>query len=354
MMKSMMNLTITKRIEQQAKERLRGRLRGQMRTLSIHTPTALSMKTARLTTLRRALASLITSVALLATLGGTSSTAQAADGNPIVVGGKNFTEQLILSSMTSQYLDALGYQATLKNGLGSTLMRTAQENGELDVVWEYTGTSLILYNHVNEKLSEEAAYQRVKTLDAKRNLIWLNESDINNTYAIAMPQSQVGNLKTVSDLANKIRTDPPHTRHILAMDAEFAGRSDGLRPLMQTYGIALPRRDIKQMDPGLVYTALKNGQVMGGVVYTTDGRVAGFHLALLADDKHYFPAYRATPVVRRAVLAANPKLADQLNALAATLNTSTMTALNKQVDIDQQSIDRVAHDFLVQHKLIAP
>ncbi len=312
------------------------------------------MASQRVRKLCRWIASLSASAVLAITLSGVSSTAQAAAGSPIVVGGKNFTEQLILSSMTSQYLEALGYQATLKNGLGSTLMRTAQENGELDVVWEYTGTSLILYNHVNEKLGEEATYQRVKQLDAKRNLIWLNESDINNTYAIAMPQSQIGDLKTVSDLAAKIRNDPPRTRHILAMDAEFAGRSDGLRPLMQTYGIALPRRDIKQMDPGLVYTALKNGQVMGGVVYTTDGRVAGFHLALLADDKHYFPAYRATPVVRRAVLDANPKLAGQLDALAAKLDTSTMTALNKQVDIDQQSIDRVAHAFLVQQKLITP
>lgn len=286
---------------------------------------------------------------------GSVSTAHA-QGTTVVVGGKNYTEQLILSSMTSQYLDTLGYQAVLKNGLGSTLMRAAQVSGQLDVVWEYTGTSLLLYNHVTEKLDQEAAYQRVKTLDAKLGLVWLDPSKINNTYAVAMPAAQAGDLETLSDLADQIRDeqrDHPHARHLLAMDAEFAGRPDGLRPLLKTYGIKLSRRDIKQMDPGLVYTALKNGQVMAGVVYTTDGRVKGFDLKLLEDDAHYFPSYRAAPVVRQATLDANPALAGQLNALAAHLDTATMTALNASVDIDQKPIDQVAHDFLVEQKLIA-
>jgi glycine betaine/choline ABC-type transport system substrate-binding protein/ABC-type proline/glycine betaine transport system permease subunit len=280
-------------------------------------------------------------------------------GNRIVVGGKNFTEQLILSEMTSQYLSSLGYRTVLKNGLGSTLMRTAQINGELDVVWEYTGTSLILYNHVTDKLDEAQTYQRVKTLDAQRGLAWLNQSDIDNTYAVAVPRAKLGDMRTLSDLALRIRQnqadgqDKHGTGNQLAMDAEFGGRSDGLRPMLATYGITLPRRDIKQMDPGLVYTALKNGQVSAGVVYTTDGRVAGFDLALLADDRHYFAAYRATPVVRQATLNANPALAGQLNALAAKLDTQTMTALNKRVDIDQVSIASVAHDFLVENHLVA-
>lgn len=280
------------------------------------------------------------------------ATGAVGAGTPVVVGGKNFTEQLILSTITAQYLDALGYRAVLKNGLGSTLMRAAQVSGQLDVVWEYTGTSLILYNHVRERLDAAATHARVKTLDAPRGLTWLDESAIDNTYAIAMPRAAAGDLRTVSDLADRIRQDPPKTRHLIAMDAEFAGRSDGLRPLLRHYGIALRRRDIKQMDPGLVYTALKNGQVMAGVVYATDGRVQGFDLRVLEDDAHYFPAYRATPVVRQATLAAHPALAAQLNALAATLDTPTMTALNARVDIDQQSIDRVARDFLLAHQLI--
>ncbi|WP_347554581.1 glycine betaine ABC transporter substrate-binding protein [Robbsia sp. KACC 23696] len=279
-----------------------------------------------------------------------AQTGQANSGR-IVVGGKNFTEQLVLSTLTSQYLAALGYQTVLKNGLGSTLMRSAQVNGELDVVWEYTGTSLILYNHVNDKLSPEETYQRVKSLDAKQGLAWLNESGINNTYAIALPAHADPSIKSISDYAAWMAARPKQA-HLFASDAEFAGRSDGLKPMLAAYGIPFKRRDLKQMDPGLVYTALHNGQVEAGVVYTTDGRVVGFGLHVLADDKHYFPVYQATPVVRTVVLKAHPQLEKQLNALAAVLDTPTMTALNKQVDIDQVPVDKVAHDFLVSKHLL--
>lgn len=82
----------------------------------------------------------------------TTAPARAQEGaGPLRIGGKNFTEQLILSSMTTQYLKAKGIDATLTSGLGSTLMRQAMESGQLDVVWDYTGTALIVFNKVEEK-----------------------------------------------------------------------------------------------------------------------------------------------------------------------------------------------------------
>lgn len=304
-------------------------------------------------TLRFKKLGIVACVAMLTGWLACASTVALAQGNQgrIVVGGKNFTEQLVLSTMTAQYLDALGYEGVLKNGLGSTLMRSAQVNGELDVVWEYTGTSLILYNHVTDKLSPEQTYERVKTLDAKKGLVWLKQSGINNTYAIALPANGDPSIKTISEYAAWMAARPKQT-HLFASDAEFAGRSDGLKPMLAAYGIPFKRRSLKQMDPGLVYTALKNEQVEAGVVYTTDGRVAGFDLRVLQDDKHYFPVYGATPVVREAVLKAHPQLEKQLDALAAVLDTPTMTALNKQVDIDQIPVAKVAHDFLVSKHLL--
>jgi osmoprotectant transport system substrate-binding protein len=35
------------------------------------------------------------------------------------------------------------------------VLRAAQENGQVDVYWEYTGTSLITYNKINDRLSPE-------------------------------------------------------------------------------------------------------------------------------------------------------------------------------------------------------
>lgn len=283
----------------------------------------------------------------------TTAPARAQDGvSQVRVGGKNFTEQLILSSMTTQYLKAKGIDATLTSGLGSTLMRQAMESGQLDVVWDYTGTALIVFNKVEEKLDGPESYKRVKKLDAAKGLVWLDASQVNNTYAFAMPKERAGDIRTLSAYAEKMRAEGEDKKHPLAVDMEFAARPDGLEPLKTAYNLPFARKDVIQLDPGLVYTALKNNQVDLGLVYTTDGRVKGFDLVLLEDDLHFFPPYNAVPVVRKAALDAHPQLADLLNALAAKLDNAAMTDMNYQVDINQQPVDKVAGDFLRSHGLI--
>ncbi|QOT77423.1 glycine betaine ABC transporter substrate-binding protein [Cupriavidus basilensis] len=299
----------------------------------------------------RGQARLLASVAVLAAV---AAMALPAHADTVRVGGKNFTEQLILSSMTTQYLQAKGFTTELTAGLGSTLMRQAMESGQLDVVWDYTGTALIVFNKVEEKLGAGESYERVKTLDAARGLIWLDASGINNTYALAMPRkrAEAAGVTTLSAFAETMRAAGEGTAHPFAVDMEFAARPDGLEPLKGLYKLPFSRRDVIQLDPGLVYTALKNDQVELGLVYTTDGRVKGFDLVLLEDDQHFFPAYNAVPVVRKATLDAHPELAGLLNALAAQLDNAAMTEMNYQVDIDQQPVDKVAQEFLRGHGLI--
>lgn len=274
----------------------------------------------------------------------------------LVVGGKNFTEQLILSQMTAQYLRAKGYEVDLKNGLGSTLMRKAQESNQLDIVWEYTGTSLIVYNHIDEKLDAEATYARVKELDQKIGLVWLRESALNNTYAFAMPQKLADEqgINTLEDLAQHLTQEQQDggKPQLMGVDYEFASRPDGLEPMQKLYGFQLERSQVKQMDPGLVYTALRNEQLYVGLTYSSDGRLKGFNLKLLEDNKGYFAPYKATPVVREEVLQQNPQLEEQLNALSAVIDTDKMTDMNKRVDIDQEPVGKVVTEFLQQQGLI--
>ncbi|VVE89800.1 glycine betaine ABC transporter substrate-binding protein [Pandoraea bronchicola] len=277
-----------------------------------------------------------------------SATAHAAT---LTIGGKNFTEQLILSEMTAQYLRSKGYDVELKNGLGSVVMRQGMESHQLDIVWEYTGTSLIVYNKITEKLDPEQTYARVKDLDGRIGIVWLNPSALNNTYAFAMPGkiAREAGIETVSQLIDRFRANP---KMQFAFDMEFVGRSDGLEPMEQLYDFHLERPNIKQMDPGLVYTALRNEQIDAGLVYTSDGRNKGFDLKVLTDDRGFFPAYAATPVVRKEVLDANPKLADELNALSAKINSENMSDMNAKVDIDHRAVSRVASDFLKQEGLV--
>ncbi|MDP9654286.1 UNVERIFIED_ORG: osmoprotectant transport system substrate-binding protein [Pseudomonas putida] len=279
--------------------------------------------------------------------------AQAAEKPLIRIGARVFTEQTLLAEITAQYLRAKGYDVQVTGGLGSNLARSAHESGQLDMLWEYTGVSLVAYNHVTEKLDSEQSYARVKELDAKKGLVWLTPSKFSNTYALALPKNvadEYPQINTISEL-NAVLQDEAKSNHLVALDTEFANRSDGLGGMVQLYDMNLTRKNIRQMDAGLVYTALRNGQVFAGLVYTTDGRLNAFKLKLLEDDKHYFPDYTAAPVVRQACLDAHPQLAAQLKPLAELFDDNTMRELNARVDVDHQSPSAVAADFLRQHPL---
>ncbi|NNB46392.1 glycine betaine ABC transporter substrate-binding protein [Pseudomonas chlororaphis] len=279
--------------------------------------------------------------------------AQAAQKPVIRIGARVFTEQTLLAEITSQYLRSKGYDTRVTGGLGSNLARSAHESGQLDMLWEYTGVSLVAYNHVTEKLDSQESYERVKELDGKKGLVWLTPSKFSNTYALALPKNVADaypQINSVSDLKHVLDAER-QDHHLIALDTEFANRSDGLQGMVKLYGMDLTRRNIRQMDAGLVYTALRNGQVFAGLVYTTDGRLNAFNLKLLNDDLHYFPDYTAAPVVRQAYLDAHPQLAADLKPLAELFDDQTMRQLNARVDVDHESPSAVAADFLRQHPL---
>ncbi len=277
--------------------------------------------------------------------------AALATAQTIVVGGKNFTEQQIMSQMTAQLLKAKGFNVDVKAGMGSAVVRQAQESGQIDVYWEYTGTSLITYNKIKDRMSAPDTYKKVKELDAAKGLVWLNPSKANNTYGLAMNEADAKKLgiASISDLAAKIKGG---TKLTFASNAEFYARPDGLKPMEEAYGFEFPRDDVKRMDTGLVYQALKEHQVDVGLVFATDGRIPAFHFVMLKDDRTFFPNYALTPVVRKQVLDANRRLADLLNALSAKLDDATMARLNASVDVDKKTVEDVAQGFLKEQGLI--
>jgi osmoprotectant transport system substrate-binding protein len=283
----------------------------------------------------------------LATLGA----AALAHAAILVVGGKNFTEQQLIAEMTAQLLKAKGFEVDKRSGLGTAPLRQAQENGQIDVYWEYTGTSLITFNKVKDKLDAAQTYARVKELDAAKGLVWLNPSKANNTYAFAMraADAKKRGITSISDLARKINGGE---KFIFGSNAEFYARPDGLKPLEEAYAFTFGRESVKRMDTGIIYQALKDGQVDIGLVFATDGRIPAFDFVVLTDDKGYFPTYAMTPVVRKAALDANPRLADLLNSLAAKLDDQTMAKLNALVDVEKKSVEQVATEFLTQQGLI--
>src|SRR5438128_6056201 len=187
--------------------------------------------------------------------------AGAVPAQTIVVGGKAFTEQQIMTAMTVELLKAKGFTPDRKAGMGSAAVRAALENGQVDVYWEYTGTGLGVFNKINDKFaSAEDAYKRIKEVDAAKGIVWLNMSAVNNTYGFAMngDDAQKRGIVTMSDLAKAIKGGAKLT---FASNAEFYARPDGLPGWQSAYGFEFDRDNVKRMDTGLTYSALKVRQV---------------------------------------------------------------------------------------------
>jgi len=275
----------------------------------------------------------------------------AALAQTVVVGGKNFTEQQIIAEMTTQLLKGKGFTVDKRVGLGTAPLRQALEAGQVDLYWEYTGTSLITFNKITDKLDAAATYARVKELDGAKGLVWLNPSKANNTYALAMRRADAPakGIASLSDLAAKVKGG---TALKLASNAEWYARADGLAPLQKTYDFEFGRENVVRMDTGLVYQALRDSQVDVGLVFATDGRVPAFDFVILRDDKGFFPNYAMTPVVRKESLDKHPKLAEHLNALSAKLDDATMGRLNAMVDVEKKTIEEVAASFLKSGGLV--
>ncbi|MEW9614650.1 glycine betaine ABC transporter substrate-binding protein [Shinella sp. S4-D37] len=263
----------------------------------------------------------------------------------LTVGGKNFTEQLILAELTKQLLESKGYTVDKKDGMGTKIVRAALENGEVDLYWEYTGTSLITFNKVTERLSPEETYNRVKQLDGEKGLVWLAPSAANNTYAyvIRPDNAKTEGMETISDLA-KAYNDGKEI--LMGTTAEFPKRPDGLIGLQEVYGFEAGRANVRPMDLGLAYNALANGDLDTIAAQATDGQIAALKLKALKDDKGFFPNYALTPVVRKEVLDANPDLKGLLEAVSTKLDDATMQRLNSEVDVDKKTIETVAADYL--------
>jgi len=275
--------------------------------------------------------------------------APAADQGPIRVASKDFTEQFILGEMYALLLENAGYQVERKINLGGTpIAQQALINNEIDLYPEYTGTGLLTVLQMPVMNEPQAVYDTVKqAYEEQFQLTWLDPAPMNNTQALAMTQERATELgiTTISDMAAVA------DQLILIGPPEFAEREDGLPGLQGAYG-DFEFANFLAVDPGLRYQAIVNGEADVTVAFGTDGELAAYNLVTLEDDQNLWPPYQVAPVVRQALLTAQPEVATVLNALAPLLTDDTMRQLNNQVSGESQEPADVARAFLVEQGLI--
>src|SRR5690625_3392192 len=217
-----------------------------------------------------------------------------SDSKKVTVGAKGFTEQFILGKLTTLMLEDNGFTVEEKNNLGSTALRQALENKQVDIVWDYTGTGLVTYLGQDPIQDGNESFKKLNEIDqAENGIIWTNLSEVDNTYAVIMRAKHADELgiKSLSDFASYLNENPGGLP--MATNAEFLNRPDGIPGVEETYGFTFTNDSIHEMDLGLTYAALNNEEVDASVATATDSRIVEFDLVILEDDQGFFPAYNA-------------------------------------------------------------
>lgn len=277
------------------------------------------------------------------------------DGVSVAVGSKEFSEQLLVGKLAVILFKSAGAEVQdFTNIPGSSSARQALLSGELQMMWEYTGTAWIAYLGNSDPIpDEQKQWQAVKEADAKNGLVWLPPAPMNNTYGFAMTRADADALGITK--LSEIQ-DIPIAERTFCVEAEFNNRSDGFRPMLQTYDIPLgagvPKGNVQLFGAGAIYAATAQGDCTFGEVFTTDGRITALDLVVLEDDRDFFPAYNLSPVVRESFLEEYPQVADLFAPVAAELTSEMLLELNAKIDVEGQEPAQVAYDWLVTEGFI--
>ncbi|MFD3928440.1 glycine betaine ABC transporter substrate-binding protein [Streptomyces sp. NPDC058614] len=276
------------------------------------------------------------------------------DGADLTVTSKEFTEQLILGAIMGIAFQAAGAEVLDRTGIqGSIGAREAVKSGDADGMYEYTGTAWITYLGNSEPIADpQKQWEAVRDADAKNGITWLPPSTLNNTYALAMNQSNFKKYgtKTLSDVAALAKSDPGAVT--LCVESEFANRADGLPGMEKAYGMDIPAGNVTQMDTGIIYTQVAKGTCTYGEVFTTDGRIKSMNLEVMADDKKFFPNYNVAPEINTKALKKWPAIAEVLDPITKKLNNSVAQTLNAKVDVDGEDPHQVALDWMKEEGFV--
>jgi len=261
----------------------------------------------------------------------------------IVVGSKNFTEQIVLAELFAQQIEAhSALRVERKLNLGGTLIcHDALVAGKIDLYPEYTGTALTaVLNDPLEKDPGEVFRRVQEEYRARFKVEVMPPLGFNNTFAMVVrgEDAEKLRLKTISDIASYA----PRWR--AGFGYEFMERPDGYRGWIAAYGLHFASEP-RILDLGLLYRALADKQVDVVAGNSTDGVIESLHMVALEDDRHYFPPYEAVPLVRLATLDAHPEVRAAIGALAGKVSEEEMRHMNYVVDGEHRDPTDVVREF---------
>ncbi|MDX1660591.1 MAG: glycine betaine ABC transporter substrate-binding protein [Gemmatimonadota bacterium] len=273
--------------------------------------------------------------------------AALACGGPeaVTVGSKDFVEQDVLAELVSQELEERGIPVERRFHFGGTdITHEALKSGAIDLYVEYSGTALVAILDRAPIHDADSVYTVVEETYLERwDLVLGPVLGFENTFALVVRRADADSLdlEAISDLA---RVDE---RWTAGFGPEFMSREDGYPGLRRAYDLEF--ESVKQMDLGLLYRALEQGQIDVAVGNSTDGQIAALDLVVLEDDRDFFPPYQAVPVVRRETLESHPPVWDVLQSLERTISTEQMRELNRRVVGEGVDIPKAVRRWRATH-----
>jgi osmoprotectant transport system substrate-binding protein len=276
----------------------------------------------------------------------------------IVIGAKNFTEQVVLGELLAQEIEASGGRPVERRFwlAGSYLCQQALVSDRIDAYVEYTGTALtaILKQPLPQPgtCDEACVHAKVAQLYAQRYKVSVGPGlGFEDTFAMVVRGDDARRLglKTISDVA-RLQQPTSHNRDVghpisrLGVGYEFAERPDGLPGLSAAYGLHFEGSP-RTMELGLLYRALAARQVDIVAGNSTDSAIKALDFVALEDDKHYFPPYEAVPLVREDSLRRWPQIGVAMERLAGKVNAEEMRAMNLEVESQHRDVGEVVREF---------
>ena len=261
----------------------------------------------------------------------------------VVIGAKNFTEQVVLGELLAQEIEAAGGGPVERRFwlAGSYLCQQALVSGRIDGYVEYTGTALTAI--LKQPLDRDAARvdATVSKLYEERYKVRVGPGlGFEDTFAMVVRGDDARRLglRAISDVVGK----PEISR--LGVGYEFAERPDGLRGLSAAYGLHFSGEP-RTMELGLLYRALAAHQVDIVAGNSTDGAIKALDFVALVDDRHYFPPYEAVPLVREDSLRKWPQIGVAMLRLAGKVTADEMRGMNLAVEAQHRDVGDVVREF---------
>ena len=286
---------------------------------------------------------------------GSESTTEAAKKQeaaaPIKIATKPMTEQFILGEMLKLVIeDTTDYSVELTkgNGGGTNNIMPAMESGDFDLYPEYTSSGYIMVlKHDSDGISDEDMWKQLqKEYKDKYDMSWIGQYGFNNTYALIIREEAAKkyNLTKTSQLADV------SDELVFGGNSDYIERKDGFHLLCDTYGLKF--KDVKDIDIGLKYEALKKGDIDVSNGFTTDAQLSNDNVRVLEDDKHLQVNYFCSNVVRNDTLKSHPGLEEAIMKLDNSITDKEMASLNYKVEVEGKEDVQVAKDYLTEKGII--